>query len=390
MPLFIRVAFALPAWFNARKPSGWVSRQKDAVMPARKAGFTLVELLVVIAIIGVLVALLLPAIQAAREAARRTQCLNNLKQLGLAIENHHSARRHYPIGSVVRFDLKTNQLFKADGVFANGFTEMLPYLEETALSNLYDPKQPWYMQQAVVARTPIAVFNCPSNSGGREPYSDPFLRFASEFLKSPIGDTLATTDYILSKGANDSFCRVPQQIPQTELGMFDYNLRISYKNLKDGAAKTIAVGEGAGGSSWPLCSSPFCSTADLPEPPPELAQSRYARQFWIGSGNVRRIHDSFKWAASGHLGSTVRPLNKTPITHFLFDDSAGSGPDNCPGTLWRGAANMHRVPNFRSDHPGGGNFLYADGSVRFVNEEIDIIAYRAHSTISGGEITPLE
>jgi prepilin-type processing-associated H-X9-DG protein len=82
-------------------------------------------------------------------------------------------------------------------------------------------------------------------------------------------------------------------------------------------------------------------------------------------------------------------LNKTPITHFLFDDSAGVGPENCPGTLTR-AANTHRVPNFRSDHPGGGNFLFADGSVRFINEEIDESAYRAHSTISGGEIRPLE
>ena len=359
-------------------------------MLARKAGFTLVELLVVIAIIGMLVAVLLPAIQAAREAARRVQCVNNLKQLGLAIENHHSARKYYPIGSVVRFDLRTNQLFKADGVFANGFTEMLPYLEETALANLYQPKQPWYMQQALVARTPIAVFNCPSNAGGSEPYQDAFLRFASEFLGSPIGDTLATTDYILSKGANDSFCRMPQQIPPKELGMFDYNLKISYKSVKDGAAKTIAVGEGAGGRSWPLCSSPYCETADLPEPPPELSQSRYARQFWIGSGNIRRIHDSFKWAATGHFGCTVRPLNKTPITHFLFDDTAGVGPENCPGTLTRGAANTHRVPNFRSDHSSGGNFLYADGSVRFVNEEIDITVYRAHSTIGGGESAPLE
>ncbi len=359
-------------------------------MAPRRHGFTLIELLVVIAIIGILVALLLPAIQAARESARRTQCLNHLKQLGLAIENHHSARKHYPIGSVVRFDLRTNQLFKADGVFANGFTEMLPYLEETALGDLYDSKQPWYMQKAEVARTAVPVYNCPSNSGGSAPHSDPFFRFASEFLESPIGDTLGTTDYILSKGASDSFCRQPQQIPASELGMFDYNLKIGYKNLQDGASKTFAVGEGAGGPNWNLCSSPDCDSEDLPTPPAELSQSQYARQFWIGAGNIKRIHNTFKWAATGHLGCTVRALNRKPITHFLFDDTAGGDPENCLGTLSRGSANTHRVPNFRSDHPGGGNFLYADGSVHVIGESIDIRIYRAMSTIAGGEAASVD
>jgi prepilin-type processing-associated H-X9-DG protein len=285
----------------------------------------------------------------------------------------------------VRFDLRTSQLFKADGVFANGLTEMLPYLEETALSGLYDPEQPWYMQDAAVARTSIAVFHCPSNSGGSGPYSDPFIRFAANFLQSPIGDTLATTDYILSKGASDSFCRTPQQIPPSELGMFDYNLKIGYKHIKDGASKTFAVGEGAGGPNWPLCSSPDCTTADLPPPPDELRQSRYARQFWIGSGNIKRIHSTFRWAATGHLGCTVRALNRKPITHFLFDDSDGVDAKNCLGTLSIGSTNTHRVPNFRSDHTGGGNFLYADGSVHWIDESIDLRIYRAMSTIAGGE-----
>src|SRR5688572_30298811 len=126
-------------------------------MRRRKIGFTLIELLVVISIVGVLLSILLPAIQAAREAARRTSCTNNLRQLGVAIESHHVVRKHFPMGSVVRPDLKSNQLFAADGVFANGFTEMLPYLEETALSVQYDRTKPWYMQDATIARTPIAV-----------------------------------------------------------------------------------------------------------------------------------------------------------------------------------------------------------------------------------------
>jgi prepilin-type N-terminal cleavage/methylation domain-containing protein len=353
-------------------------------MHARKHGFTLVELLVVIAIIGILLAILLPAIQAARESARRISCANNLKQLGLAIQNHHDVHKRYPMGSVVKPHLKTDVLFKADGVFANGFTEMLPYLEERAIADQYDYTKPWYMQQAAIARTPIAVFNCPSNVRGPAPYKDPLIEFMAGWFKSPIGDTLATTDYIMSKGASDSFCGMPQDIPGSERGMFDYNLLVHYRHVKDGTSKTFAIGEGAGGPHWPLCSSPYCESADLPEPSEAYSASRYARQFWIGGGNMVKIHAKFRWAATGHLGCTVRELNRTPITHFLYDDIAGGG--NCLGTLSRGTENTHRVPNFRSDHPGGGYFLFADGAVHFIDEGVDLKTYRGLSTIAGSEM----
>jgi prepilin-type N-terminal cleavage/methylation domain-containing protein len=355
-------------------------------MQARKRGFTLIELLVVITIVGVLLSILLPAIQAAREAARRTACTNNLKQLGIAIENHHVAQKRYPIGTVIRPDPRTNELLKQDGVFANGFTEMLPYLEETALSKQYKYNEPWYMQKAAVAGQRVAVFNCPSNSGGPGPSLEPFIGELADFFESPIGDTLATTDYVLSKGASDSFCPTPQKIPRYERGMFDYYQEIGYKHIKDGAAKTFAIGEGAGGPNWPLCSSHDCESADLPPPSERFSASRYARQFWIGAGNITTIHTSTRWAAAGHLGCTVGALNKKWVTHFLFDNTVGSGPENCEGTLTRGAINTHRVPNFRSDHPGGGSFLLADGSVHFIDEGIDLKAYQALSTIQGGEI----
>src|SRR5215213_8362448 len=151
----------------------------------RLRGFTLVELLVVIAIIGILVALLLPAIQAAREAARRSQCINNLKQFGIGLLNYHNSNNAFPKGWLVKGG--------ADGYFANGNTKILPYLEETSLHSIYDQKKAWYDQSKEVATTVVPIFNCPS-TGEPNPYE--YLP-----LKSLIDNwTFATSDYAYCKG----------------------------------------------------------------------------------------------------------------------------------------------------------------------------------------------
>jgi prepilin-type processing-associated H-X9-DG protein len=150
----------------------------------------------------------------------------------------------------------------------------------------------------------------------------------------------------------------------------------------DGMGKTFAMGEGAGGPHWPLCTQIDCQVPDTNPIPEFSAEPYYARQYWIGSGNVKGILDTFGWASAGHFACTIEPLNKSPVTHFLFDNT--DRVRNCLGSL-SNAHNTHRVPNFRSDHPGGGNFLFADGSVHFIDSEIHMPIYQGLSTVAGSE-----
>ena len=359
--------------------------------PHARLAMTLVELLVVIAIIGVLIALLLPAVQSAREAARRIQCTNRLKQLGLALHNHESALGHFPTGSDVRSD-NANPLFK-DLAFANGFTLLLPYMENQAVRDRYQFDQPWHFQAPDVAALRVVDFVCPTNDVKPNPVQEKVIFELASLLSSPLaeGDGLmGLTDYVFSKGVNDGFCDDASRIPEHERGMFEYRVSVRASEVTDGLSKTIAMGEGAGGSHWPLCARPGCQEPNegLPSPPAELESSpRYARQWWIGAGNARVLQQATSLATAGHLACTIEPLNKWPVTQFLFDETVDSSI--CEGTLTLGASNPHRVPNFRSDHSGGGNFLLGDGSVRFVAEAIDLAAYRASSTIAGGEVSQL-
>jgi prepilin-type N-terminal cleavage/methylation domain-containing protein/prepilin-type processing-associated H-X9-DG protein len=351
-----------------------------------RSAFTLVELLVVIAIIGILIAILLPAVQAAREAGRRASCVNNLRQLGISIANYESAKKRLPIGSELKPNQKQQPPLGSDAVFANGFTQLLPYFEETLLADKYHFDKPWYMQDAVVAQAVIPMLVCPSNGGKDNPLDEPFYAWAAQTINSPIGSTLGLTDYVFSKGASDAFCETPARIPNSERGLFDYNLHVKMAQIIDGSSNTFAIGEGASGSRWTLCEDPGCTKTAKPVEATTFNSSGepfQARQFWIGSGNVLSIYNAFQWASAGHFASTVDPLNKRPVTHFLFDDVVKVR--DCLGTLTKGTANMHRVPNFRSDHPGGGNFLLADGAVIFVLEDIDMTSYRAMSTIANGD-----
>ena len=186
---------------------------------SRPRGFTIVELLVVIAIIAILVAMLLPAIQSAREAARLIQCKNNLRQLGLALQSHDSAHGYFPSGVVA-----TDNNFQ-NGMHS-GFVFLLPFLEENAPFKSYDLSQPWTSDaNLAIAATRLQVLTCPSNS-----------------TEVPQQGSIvaAATDYAFSKGPLAYLCE-----DLAGGGMFDVNSRVRSVHLKDGMSKTFALGEAA-------------------------------------------------------------------------------------------------------------------------------------------------
>lgn len=170
-----------------------------------------------IALIGILVALLMPAVQQAREAARRTRCRNNLKQFGLALHNYHDQHATFPPGIV---DNDDNQ----QDAWHTAFTLLLPQLEQSNVYEKYDFNQRWNAPVNVAAAdVVIPVFACPSSDEGQPDNSGPELQY---------------TDYAFCKGDRAWLC-----LARTERGMFDVNSRIRTTDVKDGLSNTFAMGE---------------------------------------------------------------------------------------------------------------------------------------------------
>jgi len=333
---------------------------------ARRSAFTLVELLVVISIIGVLVALLLPAVQAAREAARRMQCRNNLRQLGIAMHNYHDVYKKFPPG----YRMKPNSATEPVG---SANVSLLPYLEQANAKNLIDPNAPWYLLSPEAAQTVVKTFQCPSDIAG-DLGVYPFVAA----MGVPVGDTFANNSYCVSIGWTDAICLGPGFTgpPVTEKsGVFAKHSNTRLAHITDGSSSTIAYGEAASG--FPMCNGSGC-TNPLP--------GETSKHGWLVEGAGIETLYSLGLRYVGGFGSTMEPLNKNPVTDSFYKVSGGSYLD-CRASVDGGP---HWTTSFRSFHPGGASFLFCDGSVQYLSETINMTVYRGLSTIQGGEVVSVE
>jgi prepilin-type N-terminal cleavage/methylation domain-containing protein/prepilin-type processing-associated H-X9-DG protein len=320
------------------------------------AGFTLVELLVVIAIIGILVALLLPAIQAAREAARRNQCANNLKQIGLAILNYEAARKTLPPGSEVKVPDYCDA-FECRGVPI--YILIMPYMEEGAipdvLKRLLDERTGDGGAWGLIAGHPagdtrIQTYICPSTVN--------------------FPEVLPRRDYAaVIGGAGDKDARhprAPADVRQPVLinfrgrvftnGPFNMGVKIPLRRVTDGTTKTFAVGESISPTQFGMGDGYGNNQLGGPAA-------------WFHGGSCRR---DFTVSYSGHstgreLLSTFKPINSHRTDPQL---EAEQSNDAC----------------FSSDHPGGAQFVFLDGHVVFIQEDIDYDQYQYLSTHAGQEL----
>jgi prepilin-type N-terminal cleavage/methylation domain-containing protein/prepilin-type processing-associated H-X9-DG protein len=303
----------------------------------RRRGFTLVELLVVIAIIGILVGLLLPAVQAAREAARRMQCSNNLKQLALATHNYHDAHRGFPSGYI----RTSNGAGWGWGALA------LPFIEQGALSqqllvnqaNLDVILQAPPVNMVALMQTPIPTFLCPSDTGYDGNHILP-LSPAGRNGYNPGGIQASVSNYKGSAGVLSPQFRPGNSgpaVPRDSRGVLFGNGKVRIADVSDGTSNTIAIGE---------------------------ADTLIRRSgSWVGirSGNTM-AHSSVYFVVSW-AGARLNQPHGAP-----FPNSGNSGsPDSNPGLNTPPGANT----GFGSLHSGGANFAFADGSVTFISQDIE-------------------
>jgi len=323
---------------------------------SKRRGFTLVELLVVIAIIGILVALLLPAIQAAREAARRTECNNKLKQLGVALHNYHSVYKTFVSLTQGTDGNGAGGCGPPTGVTGNrlwlsGFVPLLPYIEAQALYDQWLASQPGYAPGGPAmnpgcfsdfqpSRVQLEVLLCPSDGGAGRTSGAP-------------SDWAGDTNFVFCTG--DQLGVSPCNGRTSPRGVFGAQSFFGIADILDGTSNTIAMSEcvvtkESGGRTIHGNWANFgCGSQNLPNPAVCLVRKGPGDTIIGNTGGRRGIHYGSGW------------FDVSGFNTILAPNSIGCAQYGWPGSIL--------PPD--SYHPGGVNVLFADGSVDFISESID-------------------
>lgn len=351
----------------------------------RVCGFTLVELLVVIAIIGILIGMLLPAVQQVREASRRISCANNLRQMGLAMHNYESAHMHFPPGFT---STPTRDGSVPSGVHINSETwnagpgwgwgaHLLPFVEGNNIFSQIDVDDPiWSPEHRAVIQNQLPMFLCPSSSGSTEPFT---VVDGSENPYSPDGNAplvLGRSHYVASHGQESAWgpeagagggahsvftniytfdtrdVAVNGDVSRVADGPFYRNSKTRISEVRDGTSNSIFLGEHS---------------------------SKLSDKTWVGVVPGAVVHPKFSSPENGSDGAATMVLihmgpsgGETDMTGFPIIH-----PVNFP---------TFHVGQMYAEHTGGGNVCMGDGSVHFISEDLNLFTWAELSSIAEGEV----
>lgn len=336
-------------WAQAQRPATiefHVMQNQRSSSPAFAAGFTLVELLVSISIIGLLIALLLPAVQSARESSRRAQCSNNLKQLGIGFHAHHDALKKFPPSYQIQVGgsgaMGTPDPLTRDAGPGWGWGMLLlPYVEQASLYDEFNLNLPcWHAQNNAPARRVLPLFLCPSAGADTLPFS----------VINPSGNVLATfsrSSYVANVGQEEPWGHTADDYAPIADGPLYRNSKTRAADVLDGLSNTVFLGE---------------------------HHQVLSSKTWVGVVPGATVCPTPQFAFSScDLAATLVNVHSGPSTS---EKPPAIHPPNSP---------LCHVCQMYSQHPGGCNVMLGDGSVRFISEYISQPIWAAMSSRAMGE-----
>ena len=313
----------------------------------KQRGFTLVELLVVIAIIGILVGMLLPAVQQVRAAARRTQCANRFKQAALGLHNYEAANQTLPAGMFFTTPVFPSSCGPVRAPFYNGWgwsAKILAFLEQNNLAESINFRNDNYFDNAnwTATATVVPTYLCPSN-----PKRGKLLECCSGKSNGSATEDRAPTNMAGVHGSNSLFCGGVRGNPDGNGILYNYH-RTELRSITDGQSNTLMLGE----------------VTEVPGSHPSQGGALFGN-FWSN------------WSVQSTIEGINGPGTMPGGRDILLDPIDGAG-ENRHNEFWREAG-------FSSWHPGGANFAVADGSVHYLNENIDQAVLESLATREGKE-----